>query len=53
MDYVIKGNATIPGSEDAIWQHNRIASARKHLKSLIDTSAKIRQAALDFNVDYT
>ncbi|KIO27517.1 hypothetical protein M407DRAFT_23206 [Tulasnella calospora MUT 4182] len=45
------GEEPIQGPEDSIWQHEQVKFAREHLKSLITTSAEIRQAALDFNSD--
>ncbi|KAG9031329.1 hypothetical protein FS837_003009 [Tulasnella sp. UAMH 9824] len=45
------GKTTIKGSPAVVWKHDGIQNARKHLKSLIDSSAELRQATLDFSTD--
>ncbi|KAG9043291.1 hypothetical protein FS837_009777 [Tulasnella sp. UAMH 9824] len=45
------GDTPIEVSEDILWRHDRIQFARKQLRDLIDVSATIRQASLDFNSD--
>ncbi|KAG8927974.1 hypothetical protein FRC01_006644 [Tulasnella sp. 417] len=45
------GKAPIEGSEDVLWRHDRVPFARKHLRSLIETAARIREASLKFNSD--
>ncbi|KIO28287.1 hypothetical protein M407DRAFT_22496 [Tulasnella calospora MUT 4182] len=45
------GTALIDGPIDKVWYHDRIKSSRTWLKTLVLTSAEIRQAALDFNTD--
>ncbi|KAG9041945.1 hypothetical protein FS837_011551 [Tulasnella sp. UAMH 9824] len=46
------GEIIMQGSPEVVWKHDGIRKARKHLKSLIDSAAELRQAALDFSTDF-